>query len=69
MFLKFQRVDKIETKLAFPFIYVGGVTSGSECHHTGRVNSRDVWPLVSFPEKNTAAVQCHTENIGQRTRN
>ena len=30
MFLKFQQVNKIEIKLAFPFIYVGGVTSESD---------------------------------------
>lgn len=43
MFLKFQKVNKIETKLAFPFIYVGGVTSESDssnvsCSHQDLVS-------------------------------
>lgn len=59
------------TGSAFPFIYIDGVTSKSDfllatlgdCHHVDRMNSHDVFPLVMFPEKNAAAVQCQSESI------
>lgn len=66
------------TGSAFPFIYIDGVTSKSDLllarfgdhQYVDRVNSHDILPLVMFPEKNGAAVQCQTESItGQRTRN